>query len=45
MCWFLGEGKTGIPEEKPLGALGRESTTLIQPTHDADSGNRTNPHW
>ena len=38
---FWGEGKTGVPGEKPLGASKNENQQQTQPTYDAESGNRT----
>ena len=37
---FWGEGKTGVPGEKPLGAR-RENQQQTQSTYNAGSGNRT----
>ena len=36
---FSSEGKTGVPEEKTLGA--RRNQQQTQPTYDAGTGNRT----
>ena len=38
---FWGEGKTGVPGEKPLGTRKRTNNKETQPTYDAGSGNRT----
>ena len=38
---FWGEGKTGLPGEKPLGTRKRTNNKETQPTYDAGSGNRT----
>ena len=39
---FWGEGKTGVPLEKPLGIEKIENQQQTQPTHDAGSGSREN---
>ena len=42
-CWFLGEGKTGVPGEKPLGEEKRTNDKL-DPRDKAQSRNRTPGH-
>ena len=41
---MYGEGKTGVPGEKPLGARG-ENQQQTQPTYGVNTGIRTGPHW
>ena len=44
-CWFfLGEGKTGVPREKPLGARTRTNNKL-NPHMTPSPGIEPRPHW
>ena len=42
-CWFLGEGKTGVPGEKPVG-VERRTNNKLDPHDNAESENRTPGH-
>ena len=39
------DGKTGVPGEKPLGALGREPTTNSTHIWPLTPGFEPQPHW
>ena len=43
-CWFLGEEKTGVPEEKLLGARKRTNDKL-NPRMASTPGFEFGPHW
>ena len=42
-CWFLGEGKSGVPGEKPLGAERR--INKLSPLMTPSPGTEPRPHW
>ena len=42
-CWFLGEGKSGVPGEKPLGAERR--INKLSPLMTPSPGIEPRPHW
>ena len=43
-CWCLGEEKTGVPGEKPLGAKGKTNNKL-NPHMASKQGFEPGPHW
>ena len=42
-CWFLGEGKSGVPGEKPLGA--ERTINKLSPLMTPSPGIEPRPHW
>ena len=45
MLVFCGEGKTGVPGEKPLGAEKRTNNNKLNPHMTSSPGIEPGPHW